>query len=87
MIYYQSQKSVLIILLGRGLWTPLRHRVPGIFDRKIPIEVSMHSVQISISVKKADEIEKIYVSQVKRFVMILRAVNFIVLRRKPVKVQ
>ena len=47
----------------------------------------MHSVQISISVKKADEIEKIYVSQVKRFVMILRAVNFIVLRRKPVKVQ
>jgi len=50
------------------------------------IEASINSVRISISIKQADEIEKILCHKFMRFMM-MRAENFIVLRRKPVEVK
>ena len=52
---------------------------------KVLIEASINSVRISISIKQADEIEKILCHKFMRFMM-MRAENFIVLRRKPVEV-
>lgn len=52
---------------------------------KVLIESSINSVRISISIKQADEIEKILCHKFMRFMM-MRAENFIVLRRKPVEV-
>ncbi|CAH0773644.1 unnamed protein product [Bemisia tabaci] len=51
---------------------------------KVLIEGSINSVRISISVKQADEIEKILCHKFTRFMM-MRAENFVVLRRKPVE--
>jgi len=51
---------------------------------KVLIESSINSVRISISIKQADEIEKILCHKFMRFMM-MRAENFIVLRRKPVE--
>ena len=52
---------------------------------KVLIEASINSVRISISIKQADEIEKILCHKFMSFMM-MRAENFIVLRRKPVEV-
>ncbi|CAN0002539.1 unnamed protein product [Lampetra planeri] len=51
---------------------------------KVLIEGSINSVRISISVKQADEIEKILCHKFMRFMM-MRAENFFILRRKPVE--
>ncbi|XP_057291641.1 actin-related protein 2/3 complex subunit 4 [Hydractinia symbiolongicarpus] len=51
---------------------------------KVLIEGSVNSVRVSISVKQADEIEKILCHKFMRFMM-LRAENFFVLRRKAIK--
>lgn len=51
---------------------------------KVLVEGSINSVRVSISVKQADEIEKILCHKFMRFMM-LRAENFFVLRRKPIK--
>jgi len=51
---------------------------------KVLIEGSINSVRISIAVKQADEIEKILCHKFMRFMM-LRAENFLVLRRKPIE--
>jgi actin related protein 2/3 complex subunit 4 len=53
---------------------------------KVLIEPSINSVRISIAVKQADEIERILCHKFMRFMM-MRAENFIVLRRKPVEVK
>lgn len=53
---------------------------------KVLIETSINSVRISIAVKQADEIERILCHKFMRFMM-MRAENFIVLRRKPVEVK
>lgn len=51
---------------------------------KVLIETSVNSVRISISIKQADEIEKILCHKFTRFMM-MRAENFIILRRKPIE--
>ena len=51
---------------------------------RVLIESSINSVRISIAIKQADEIEKILVHKFTRFMM-MRADNFVILRRKPVK--
>ncbi|CAG2064589.1 unnamed protein product [Timema podura] len=51
---------------------------------KVLIESSVNSVRVSISVKQSDEIEHILCHKFMRFMM-MRAENFVVLRRKPVK--
>jgi len=50
---------------------------------RVLIEASVNSVRISIAIKQADEIEKILVHKFTRFLM-MRADNFVILRRKPV---
>lgn len=52
------------------------------FERVL-IEPSINSVRMSISVKQADEIEKILCNKFTKF-MCQRAENFIILRRKPI---
>ena len=51
---------------------------------KVLIESSINSIRISIAVKQADEIEQILCQKFMRFMM-MRAENFLVLRRKPVE--
>lgn len=51
---------------------------------KVLIEGSVNSLRISIAVKQADEIEKILCHKFMRFMM-MRAENFVILRRKPVE--
>nr|CAA11175.1 actin related protein [Lumbricus rubellus] len=51
---------------------------------KVLIEGSINSLRISIAIKRADEIEKILCHKFMRFMM-MRAENFIILRRKPVE--
>ncbi|OWF54592.1 Actin-related protein 2 3 complex subunit 4 [Mizuhopecten yessoensis] len=51
---------------------------------KVLIEGSINSVRISIAVKQADDIEKILCHKFMRFMM-MRAENFVILRRKPVE--
>lgn len=51
---------------------------------KVLIETSVNSVRVSISIKQADEIEKILCHKFTRFMM-MRAENFIILRRKPIE--
>jgi len=51
---------------------------------KVLIESSINSIRISIAVKQADEIERILCHKFMRFMM-MRAENFVVLRRKPVE--
>ena len=50
---------------------------------RVLIEASINSVRISISIKQADDIERILVHKFTRFLM-MRADNFVILRRKPV---
>lgn len=52
---------------------------------KILIESSINSMRISIAVKQADDLEKILCHKFTRFMM-MRAENFMILRRKPVEV-
>jgi hypothetical protein len=52
---------------------------------RVLIEGSINSVRVSIAVKQADEIERILCHKFMRFMM-MRAENFIILRRKPVEV-
>lgn len=52
---------------------------------KVLIEASINSVRVSIAIKQADEIEKILCHKFMRFMM-MRAENFVVLRRKPIEV-
>jgi len=51
---------------------------------KVLIEGSVNSLRVSIAVKQADEIEKILCHKFMRFMM-MRAENFVVLRRKPIE--
>ena len=51
---------------------------------KVQIEASINSIRVSISIKQADEIEKILCKKFMRFMM-MRAENFFILRRKPVE--
>jgi len=51
---------------------------------KVLIESSINSVRVSIAIKQADEIEKILCHKFMRFMM-MRAENFVVLRRKPIE--
>lgn len=51
---------------------------------RVLIETSVNSVRISISIKQADEIEKILCHKFTRFMM-MRAENFVILRRKPIE--
>ncbi|KAK8774230.1 hypothetical protein V5799_011238 [Amblyomma americanum] len=51
---------------------------------KVLIEASINSLRISIAIKKADDIEHILCHKFMRFMM-MRAENFIVLRRKPIE--
>lgn len=51
---------------------------------RVLIESSVNSVRISIAIKQADDIESILAHKFTRFMM-MRADNFVILRRKPVK--
>lgn len=51
---------------------------------RVLIETAVNSVRISISIKQADEIEKILCHKFTRFMM-MRAESFIILRRKPIE--
>lgn len=51
---------------------------------RVLIETSVNSVRISISIKQADEIEKILCHKFTRFMM-MRAESFFILRRKPIE--
>lgn len=55
-------------------------------NERVLIEPSINSIRLSIKIKQADEIERILCHKFTRFMM-QRAENFIVLRRKPVKVR
>ncbi|KAL1405047.1 Actin-related protein 2/3 complex subunit 4 [Vanrija pseudolonga] len=50
---------------------------------RVLIEPSINSIRVSISIKQADETEKILCHKFTRF-MTMRAENFIILRRKPI---
>lgn len=52
---------------------------------RVLIEPSINSIRVSISIKQADEIEKILCHKFTRFMM-MRAENFVILRRKPLPV-
>ncbi|CAG8517495.1 10326_t:CDS:2 [Ambispora gerdemannii] len=52
-------------------------------NEQVLIEPSVNSIRISIKIKQADEIERILCHKFTRFMM-LRAENFIILRRKPI---
>ncbi|KAF9518080.1 hypothetical protein BS47DRAFT_1338659 [Hydnum rufescens UP504] len=52
-------------------------------NERVLIEPSVNSIRLSISIKQADEIEKILCHKFTRF-MTMRAESFIILRRKPV---
>ncbi|XP_003746679.1 actin-related protein 2/3 complex subunit 4 [Galendromus occidentalis] len=51
---------------------------------RVLVEGSVNSIRVSIAVKQADEIEKILCHKFMRFMM-MRAENFIILRRKPIE--
>lgn len=52
---------------------------------KVLIETSINSMRISIAVKQVDDLEKILCHKFTRFMM-MRAENFLILRRVPIKV-
>lgn len=52
---------------------------------KVLIETSVNSVRISIAIKQADDIERILCHKFMRFMM-MRAENFVILRRKAIQV-
>lgn len=49
---------------------------------RVKIETSINSVRISIAIKQSDDIERILAHKFTRFMM-MRADNFVILRRKP----
>ncbi|EKC98376.1 hypothetical protein A1Q2_07390 [Trichosporon asahii var. asahii CBS 8904] len=51
-------------------------------SERVLIEPSINSIRVSISIKQADDIEKILCHKFTRFMM-MRAENFVILRRKP----
>ncbi|KAK6909665.1 hypothetical protein V866_001473 [Kwoniella sp. B9012] len=51
-------------------------------SERVLIEPSVNSIRLSISIKQADEIEKILCHKFTRFMM-MRAEGFVILRRKP----
>lgn len=53
---------------------------------RVLIEASINAVRISICIKQADDIERILVHKFTRFLM-MRADNFVILRRKPVSIE
>lgn len=55
-------------------------------NEKVLIEPSVNSVRISIKIKQADDLERILCHKFARFLM-MRAENFVILRRKPVDVK
>jgi ARP2/3 complex 20 kDa subunit (ARPC4) len=54
-------------------------------NEQVLIETSVNSVRISIKIKQADDLETILCHKFSRFLM-MRADNFVILRRKPVDV-
>ena len=54
-------------------------------NEQVLIETSVNSVRISIKIKQADDLETILCHKFSRFMM-MRADNFVILRRKPVDV-
>ncbi len=52
---------------------------------QVLIEPSINSVRMSIKIKQQDDIERILCHKFTRFMM-MRAENFVILRRKPVTV-
>lgn len=54
-------------------------------SERVLIEPSINSIRVSISIKQADDIEKILCHKFTRFMM-MRAENFVILRRKPLPV-
>lgn len=58
----------------------------GKAQEKVLIETSINSVRISVCIKQADELEQILAKKFMSF-LAQRAENFVVLRRKPVKVR
>jgi actin related protein 2/3 complex subunit 4 len=65
-----------------ALLTPLTiSRTEG---ERVLIESSVNSLRMSIKIKQADDLEKILCHKFTRFMMV-RAENFVVLRRKPVE--
>ena len=63
--------------------------VPVVISRneseKVLIEGSINSLRLSIKIKQADDIERILCHKFTRFMM-MRAENFVILRRKPIPV-
>ena len=53
-------------------------------NEKVLVEGSINSLRVSIKIKQADEIERLLCHKFTRFMM-LRAENFVVLRRKAVQ--
>ncbi|GAB5591354.1 Arp complex subunit [Umbelopsis nana] len=53
-------------------------------NEQVLIETSVNSIRISIKIKQADDIETILCHKFSRFMM-MRADNFVILRRKPVE--
>lgn len=51
---------------------------------QVLIEASINSVRMSIRIKQQDDIERILCHKFTRFMM-MRAENFVILRRKPVQ--
>jgi len=51
---------------------------------KVLVEPSINSLRVSIAIKQSDDIERILCHKFMRFLM-MRADNFIILRRKPVE--
>lgn len=54
-------------------------------SERVLIEPSVNSIRLSISIKQADDIERILCHQFTRFMM-MRAEGFVILRRKPIAV-
>jgi hypothetical protein len=54
-------------------------------NEQVLIETSVNSVRINIKIKQADDLETILCHKFSRFMM-MRADNFVILRRKPIDV-
>lgn len=53
-------------------------------NERVLIEGSVNSIRISIAIKKSDDLDRILCQKFMKFMM-MRADNFVILRRKPVK--
>ena len=75
MNYYRASRELLLnpVVISRNE------------KERVLIEASINSIRVSISIKQADEIEKILCHKFMRFMM-MRAESFVVLRRKPIEV-